>query len=163
MKTRHIISILVIISLHGTAQIPQPISMTNYPSFYTQIVNKLNNIIPNKTVYYNQPLSVLLQTLSQNNLTIKAYDPVPYNNRYLKLMFIDDAETNSERRKNGYVAPYIDIYFKQPYNYQQASAIINQYHWFWNSTAENFYKNLLIEKIEFWYVRGLTDKSMDPK
>lgn len=42
MKTRNITSILaLILSLYGTAQIPQPISMANYPSFYTQTVNSL--------------------------------------------------------------------------------------------------------------------------
>lgn len=29
--------------------------------------------------------------------------------------------------------------------------------------AENFFKDLLIDIIEFWYVRGLTDNSENPK
>lgn len=29
--------------------------------------------------------------------------------------------------------------------------------------AENFFKDLIIDKIEFWYVRGLTDNSANPK
>jgi len=65
---------------------------------------------------------------------------------------------------NDYAQPYIAVYFQQPFNYQQATVIFNNYyHSYWNSDAENFYKNLIIEKIEFWYVRGLTDISMNPK
>lgn len=145
------------------AQVPQPISIASYPNFYIQTINNLNNIIPNKTAYYGQSLSVFLQALSQNNLIIKAYDPGPFNNRYLKLMFINDAETSTNIWKSTYVEPHIDIYFQQPFNYPQATVIFNQYYWFWNSTAENFYKSLPIEKIEFWYVRGITNNSMDPK
>lgn len=33
----------------------------------------------------------------------------------------------------------------------------------WNSLVENFYKNLIIKQIEFWYVRGLTNKAQAPK
>jgi hypothetical protein len=47
--------------------------MVDYPSFYNQTVSNLNNIIPNKTNYYNNSLSVFLQKLSQNSLIIQSY------------------------------------------------------------------------------------------
>ena len=142
------------------SQIPQPISTANYPNFYNQTVNKLNNIIPNKTNYYGHPLSSLIQTLTQNNLIIQAYYP---NSGYLKLMFVGNPETRTDIRNNNYVDPYIDIYFQQPFNFQDATAIIQQYNWFWNSTAENFYKNLIVEKIIFCSVNGISDMSNNTK
>ncbi|PTT21016.1 hypothetical protein DBR28_20465, partial [Chryseobacterium sp. HMWF028] len=82
--------------------------MVDYPNFYSQTISNLNNIIPNKANYYNQPLSVFLQHLSQNNLSIQSYYP---DSGYLRLMFVGDAETRSELRKKDYANPYIDIYF----------------------------------------------------
>ncbi|MDR3024522.1 hypothetical protein [Chryseobacterium sp.] len=162
MKTNILLTffITVIIFTQCKSQTSQPISITDYPNFYNKTVSNLNNLIPNKANYYNQPLSVFLQALAQNNIVIKAYDP---DSAYLKLMFVGDAETRAEIRQYNYVNPYINIYFQQPFDFQQATAILNQYHWFWNPTAENFYKNLIVKKIEFWYVRGLTNKTQAPK
>ncbi|EFK37939.1 Uncharacterised protein [Chryseobacterium gleum] len=165
MKTNILLTffITVIIFTHYKSQTSQPINITDYPNFYNQTVSKLNNLMPNKTNYYNQPLSVFLQALDQNNIAIKAYDPGPFDNNFLTLMFINDAESSSVIYQNGYVQPHIAITFQQPFDFQQATTILNQYHWFWNSTVENFYKNLVIKKIEFWYVRGLTNKAQAPK
>ncbi|PRB02867.1 hypothetical protein CQ046_11735 [Chryseobacterium sp. MYb7] len=159
---RIFLSILLITSFSTffKSQTSQPITMVDYPNFYGQIISNLNNIIPNKTNYYNQPLSVFLQNLSQNNLSIQSYYP---DSGYLRLMFVGDAETRSEIRKKDYANPYIDIYFTQTFDFQQATAIINQYHWFWNPTAENFYKNLIIKKITFWDINGLTNKNGGPQ
>lgn len=164
MKTKFLI-ILTITAFFALSksQTTEPISLTDYPIFYTKVVSKLNNIIPNKTNYYGKPLSIFLQTLSQNNLVIKAYDPVPYHDNLLKLMFIGDAESISKIWRNNYVDPHIKITFQQPYDFQQSKTILGQYHWFWNTTSENFYKNLIIKKIEFYYVNGLTDKDSPPK
>ncbi|UFH33825.1 hypothetical protein LNP04_09035 [Chryseobacterium sp. C-71] len=145
------------------AQTSQPINMTDYPNFYNQTIDKLDNIIPYKTNYYGQPLSLFLQALSQNGLIINAYDPGPFSNKAIKLMFVNDAETKGEIWDNSYVEPHIQITFQQPFNFQHASMLVDQYHWFWSPTSENFYKNLIVGKIEFWYVRGLTDNSVNPK
>lgn len=165
MKTKNfsILIITIFSFISYKSQITEPISLIDYPNFYNQTVNKLDNIIPNKTNYYGQPLSKLLQALAQNNITIKAYDPGPFDNDFLKLMFIGDAEVRTKIREYNYAQPYIAITFQNRFNFQQAQTIINQHHWFWNSTSENFYKDLIIKKIEFWYVRGLTDNSANPK
>ncbi|UTX46977.1 hypothetical protein [Chryseobacterium sp. MA9] len=162
MKTKKIFILLVtIISFtFFKSQTGQPITMVDYPNFYNQTISNLNNIIPNKTNYYNQPLSAFLQKLSQNNLSIQSYYP---DSGYLRLMFVGDAETRSEIRKKDYANPYIDIYFTQTFDFQQATAIINQYHWFWNTTAENFYKSLIIKSITFWDTNGLTNKNGGPQ
>lgn len=146
------------------AQIPdEPMTIAEYPTFYTQTVNKLNNIIPNKTNYYGQPLSVFLQALAQNNIIVKSYDP-NLSNKLLELSFVWSREIRLGRYENNYVEPYIYVSFQQPFNYPQASVIFNNnYHSYWNPAAENFYKDLIIDKIEFWYVRGLTDNSANPK
>ena len=148
-----------------TAQIPdEPMTIAEYPAFYTETINKLNNIIPNKTNYYGQPLSVFLQALDQSNVIVKKYNPAPFNNKLLELSFFWNMDVRIAATNNDYAQPYIAVYFQQPFNYQQATVIFNNYyHSYWNSDAENFYKNLIIEKIEFWYVRGLTDISMNPK
>ncbi|MNL61876.1 hypothetical protein D3C87_1858490 [compost metagenome] len=58
-----------------------------------------------------------------------------------------------------YVKPYIYIYFQQSFSYEQAMAILNNgYHTYWNISAENFYKDLIIEKIVFKYVNGLSNQ-----
>lgn len=168
MKTKLLIILGIIFFNFSIAQTQitnDAISMAEYPNFYTQTVNKLNNIIPNKMSYYGQPLSVFLQALNQNNITVKNYNPGPYNNKHLKLSFIWDLDTVINIGKNNnYVEPFLAIYFQQPFNYQQATGVLNNgFHSYWNPAAENFYKNLIIEKIEFWYVRGLTDNSMNPK
>lgn len=165
MKTKFIILIGIIYCNFFYAQVPdEPMTISEYPTFYTQTVGKLNNIIPNKTNYYGQPLSVFLQALNQNNLIIKEYEPAPFNNKQLKLSFIWNSDIRTGRYQNGYVEPYINVYFQQPYNYPQATTIFNNtYHSYWNTAAENFYKNLIIEKIEFWSVNGLTDMSSNPK
>lgn len=147
------------------AQIPdEPMTISEYPAFYTQTVNKLNNIIPNKTNYYGQPLSAFLQTLSQNNIIVKEYVPTLFNNKQIELSFLWNRDVRIAAIDNNYVEPYISIYFQQEYDYPQATIIFNNnYHSYWNTTAENFYKNLIIKKIEFWYVRGLTNKAQAPK
>ncbi|MET3038047.1 hypothetical protein ABXT08_18255 [Chryseobacterium sp. NRRL B-14859] len=164
MKTKLFILAGIIYFNFFTAQIPdESMDIAEYPNFYNQTISKLNNIIPNKTIYYGQSLSVFLQDLTQNNLVIKAYDPAPYHDNLLKLMFVGDVEIRSEIRKKNFVNPYINIYFQHPYDFQQSKTILGQYHWFWNTASENFYKNLTIKKIEFWYVNGLTNKSSGPK
>ncbi|MBL1219380.1 hypothetical protein JET18_00900 [Chryseobacterium sp. L7] len=145
------------------SQTSEPVSLTQYPNLYSETISKINNIIPTKSSYYGQPLSVFLQALAQQNLIIKAYDPGPYNNKFLKLMFINDSESSTKIWRNFYVEPHIEITFQQPFDFQQASTILNQYHWFWNSNSENFYKDLIIAKIEFWYVSGISDRDAPPK
>ncbi|WP_027381173.1 hypothetical protein [Chryseobacterium daeguense] len=159
-KKIFILIITVLFFSQYKSQASQPINIIDYPNFYDQTINNLDNVILNKTNYYNQPLSLFLQKISQSNLTIQSYYP---DSGFLRLMFVGDVDTRSEIRKKNYANPYIDIYFTQTFDFQQASTIIQQYHWYWNSAAENFYKNLIIKKIEFWYVRGLTNKSNDPK
>ena len=164
MKSKILILLsTVLLSISCKAQMVETINITDYPAYYNQTINKLNIIIPNKTNFYGQPFSDFLLAFSQNTITIKAYYPHPYDNKKIRLMFLNDAENTANIWRNNYVTPHIEITFQQPYNFQQASSILNQYHWFWNSAAENFYKDLIIEKIEFWYVRGLTDKSNNPK
>ncbi|MCY0969532.1 hypothetical protein [Chryseobacterium wangxinyae] len=136
----------------------------DYITFYSNVVPKLNLLVPNKTQYYGQSLLAFLQALNQNNIIVKEYEPAPFNNKLLKLSFTWNRDLRIGRYDHNYVEPYISIYFQQPFNYPQATVIFNNnYHSYWNPAAENFYKNLIIEKIEFWYVRGLTDNSMNPK
>lgn len=166
MKTKLIIFLGFLSFNSIIAQIPdEPMTIGEYPAFYTQTINKLNNIIPNKTNYYGQPLSVFLQALNQNNIIIKEYEPAPFDGaKLLRLSFIWNSEIRTGRYDNNYVEPYIKIYFQQRFNFQEATVILNNsYHSHWNTVAENFYKNLIIEKIEFWYVRGLHDMSNNPK
>lgn len=141
------------------------INISTYPSFYQQTVQKINNIIPDKTNYYGQPFSVFINALSQNNLTVKSFQPGPFNNQLLKISFLWNRDIDKVRMDHDFVEPFIYIDFQQPYNYQQISTIMstNGYHSYWNPQAENFFKNLIIEKIEFWYVNGLTDKTSPPK
>ena len=167
MKTKIFIALNFLLFNFGIAQIQIPedqITITQYPDFYNQTVQKLNNIIPNKTSYYGQPLSVFLQALNQNNLPVKEYDQGPYNNKMLKLSFVWNREIDSSRMSYNFVQPYVQIYFQQPFNYPQSTIIHNNgYFSYWNPEAENFYKNLPIEKIEFWYVNGLMDMDSPPK
>jgi len=160
------IFIILLNSCIAQAQVPdEPLTLAEYPAFYNSTVQKLNIIIPNKTNYYGQPLSLFLNALNQNNVVIKSYDPGPFNNRLLKLRLIWNYETLLALRENNYVEPFIYIDFQQPYNYQQISTMMSSdgYYSYWNPQAENFFKNLIIEKIEFWYVNGLTDKTSPPK
>ncbi|WP_449399398.1 hypothetical protein [Chryseobacterium wanjuense] len=122
------------------AQVPDdPMTITEYPAFYTQTVSKLNNLIPIKTTYYGQPLSTFLQALSQNNIIIKEYEPESFNNKYLQLSFVWNRDIRIGRYEHNYVEPHISIYFQQPYDYPQATVILNNsYHSHWNTTAENF-------------------------
>ncbi|MCX8533489.1 hypothetical protein [Chryseobacterium luquanense] len=167
MKTKLIILLGFFYFTSCMAQIPdEPMTIAEYPTFYTQTVNKLNNIIPNKANYYGQPLSVFLQALSQNNIIVKKYEPGPFNGaKLLKLSFFWNMDVRKWAMDGNYAEPQINIYFQQPFNYQQAMTMMstNGYHSYWNPQAENFFKDLVIEKIEFWYVRGLTDNSANPK
>lgn len=150
-----------------SAQQPFPddkITLAEYPAFYNQTVQKLNAVIPLKTTYYGQPLAVFLTKLSQENIEVKSYDPGPYNNKLLTFEFLWNFETTSAVRHNSFVIPKVRIYFQQPYNYTQATVILNNdSHSHWNMQAEQFYKNLIVEKIEFWYVNGINDYDSPPK
>ncbi len=160
------IFIILLNSCIAQAQIPdEPMTLAEYPAFYNSTVQKLNVIIPNKTNYYGQPLSVFLNALSQNSIVIKSYDPGPYNNKLLSFSFIWNHDTLVNAWRNNYIDPIVRVYFQQPYNYEQISTMMstNGYHSYWNPQAENFFKNLIIDKIEFWYVNGLTDKTSPPK
>ncbi len=167
MKTKIIIILSALLFNSYTAQIQIPednITIEGYPTFYTQTVNKLNNIIPNKTYYYGKSLSTFLQVLKQNNIFAKEYDPGPYDNKLLKLSFLWNRDIDKLRMQYNYANPYVLIYFQHPFDYQQAVSIMkNGYHSYWNPQAENFFKDLIVEKIEFWYVNGLTDKNSPPK
>lgn len=165
MKTKLFILAGIIYFNFFTAQIPdESMDIAEYPNFYNQTISKLNNIIPNKTSYYGQPLSVFLQALSQNNIIVKEYVPTLFNNKQIELSFLWNRDVRIAAISSNYVEPYISIYFQQEYDYPQATIIFNNnYHSYWNSNAENFYKNLTIKKIEFWYVNGLTNKSSGPK
>lgn len=167
MKSRIIIlcSLVFIISCKAQIQIPEDqITIMQYPTFYNNTIQRLYNIIPNKTNYYGQPLSVFLNALSQNNVLIKSYQPGPYNNKLLSFNFLWNMDVRNQRLDLNYVEPMIYIDFQQPFNYPEATVILNNgYHSYWNPDAENFYKNLIIEKIEFWHVNGLTDKTSPPK
>ena len=168
MKLRLIFLIGILSMFSCKAQIMIPadnVSISTYPSFYQQTVQNLNNIIPNKTIYYNQPLSLLLTSLSQNNIIIKDFQPGPFNNKFLRFKFLWNLQTEEKVLYSDYVQPEVRVFFQQPYNYQQISTMMdtNGYHSYWNPEAENFFKNLIIEKIEFWYVNGLTDKTSPPK
>jgi|GEM_PF-1017090 len=141
------------------------INISTYPSFYQQTVQKINNIIPNKTNYYGQPLSVFLSSLTQNNIVIKNFQPGPFNNKFVRFGFLWNFQTEEDVLYSDYVQPEIRVFFQQSYNYEQISTMMstNGYHSYWNPQAENFFKNLIIDKIEFWYVNGLTDKTSPPK
>lgn len=166
MKTFLIIlSLTVFNACTAQIQIPEDnITIAQYPNFYNQTVQKMNNIIPNKTYYYGKPLSVFLTALSQNNIIIKSYEPAPYNNKLMWFTFLWNRDVYHQVLDLDYVEPEIFIYFQQSFSYPQATVIFNNdYHSYWNLQAENFYKNLIIEKIEFRYVNGLTDKTSPPR
>lgn len=166
MKTKIIITLSFFYLSLSKAQVPdEPMTISEYPAFYAQTVNKLNNIIPNKTNYYGQPLSAFLNVLNQNNIIVKKYNPAPFNNKLLELSFFWNMDVRIAATNNNYAQPHIAIYFQQPFNYQLATTMMstNGYHSYWNPQAENFFNDLIIDKIEFWYVRGLTDNSANPK
>ena len=164
MKTKIIIllSALLFNSCIAQIQIPEDaITITEYPAFYAQTVQKMNNIIPNKTQYYGKPLSAFLSALRQNNLIVKEYNPAPFNdNKLLIFSFLWNRFIDKPRMDKDYVKPYIYIYVQQPFDFQQASTMMstNGYHSYWNPQAENFFKDQIIEKIVFKYVGGLTNK-----
>lgn len=168
MKLKSFFIIVFCVSFFSicNAQIPdEPMTISQYPAFYNETIQKMNNIIPNKTQYYGKPLSVFLAALNQNNIVIKSYDPGPYNNKLLSFTFVWNRDIRLMRYQLDYVEPEIRIFFQQPFNYQQASTMLstNGYYSYWNVQAENFFKDIIVEKIEFWYVSGLTDKNSPPK
>ncbi|MNK79688.1 hypothetical protein D3C87_993580 [compost metagenome] len=114
MKTKIIIliSALLFNSCNAQIQIPEDqITIAEYPAFYTQTVNKLDNIIPNKAQYYGKPLSVFLSALEQNNLIVKEYEPIPFSaNKLLQIGFLWNRFIGTEIREKDYVMPYIYIY-----------------------------------------------------
>lgn len=165
MRTKLTLLIGIIYFNFFTGQIPdEPMTFGEYPTFYTQTVNKLNTIVPTKSNYYGQPLSLFLGALAQKNIMIKKYEHGPFDTKSLKLSFFWNMDVRIAAMNNNYAEPYIKIYFQEPYSYPEATVIFNNnYHSYWNISAENFYKNFIIEKIEFWCVNGLTDISDNTK
>lgn len=145
----------MLISFSCTAQRKtERILMKDYPSFYDKTITNVNKLMPHKADFYNRPLSDFLSELKRRNLSIKSYDTL--HNTYLRLQFIDDYDTSVEAGRKKYSKPYILIFFKGSlFNYENAMKIKNKNHWYWGKEEEDFYKDLMVEKIEFWDVEGL--------
>lgn len=158
MKTKILYLMLISFSLSCTAQRKtQKIAMKDYPQFYNTTVGNLNKVIKHKTDFYGKPLSAFLDELKKHNIDVKSYNTTLLT--YLELTFNDDYDTYLEAGKKGYVHPYIIINFRSPYfNYQDAMKIFNKNLAFWGDEEENFYKNIIVDNIEFWYVDGLQNR-----
>ncbi|WP_028121248.1 hypothetical protein [Epilithonimonas tenax] len=160
MKTKILYFILISFSLSCTAQRKtERIPMKDYPQFYNKTVNNLNKVIKSKTDFYGKPLSDFLNELKRNHIDVKSYDTTL--NTYLKLNFNDDYDTSVESGRKGYSQPYIIINIRSPYfNYQEAMKILDKNHWYWGEEEENFYKNIIVDTIEFWDVDGLQNRQV---
>lgn len=163
MKTKILYFILIGLSLSCTAQRKtQRIAMKDYPQFYNKTVGNLNKVIKHKTDFYGKPLSVFLDELKKHHIDVKSYDTT--HQTYLKLEFNDDYDTYLEAEKKGYVRPYININFRSPYfNYPDAMKIFNKNLAYWGEEEENFYKNIIVDTIDFWYVDGLQNRQAKAK
>ena len=159
MKNIFLYTLLIAFSISCNAQRPktEKIDMKDYPTFYNKLVANLNKVITHKKDFYGRPLSYFINELNKNNASIKVYEPGPFDNYHIKISFIDDPYTVNEIPKNKYTEPSIDIYFVKPFNFKEATKIFNKHFSYWNPEAEEFYKDLIIDKIEFWYVNGVSD------
>jgi len=136
--------------------------MKDYPAFYENLTGNLNKVIAHKQDFYGKPLSIFLSELENQNIQVNSYSP-GFNNTYMKLDFIDDWDTYTEANKNHYKMPYIYINLKTPFDYQKASALLNKNHSYWGEEEKNFYKDLIIDNIEFWEVNGLKTPQLKAK
>ena len=157
MKNIFLYTLLIAFSISCNAQIPkiEKIDMKDYPPFYNKLVANLNKTIAHKKDFYGKPLSEFINELNKNEINIKVY--LPLDNYNIKINFVNDYMTSVNIGKKAYVEPYINVYFRKPYNFKEATKILNRHFAYWNPEAEEFYKDLIIDKIEFWYVNGVSD------
>jgi len=132
-------------------------TVSDYTTFYNDIVPKLNTIAVNKTQFYGQNFSNLYGELLNKNISIVKLscgskgDP---NSQFFVLdLFFEDSGMWSVATDNTFQYPWISITFENEIP-SQVKNLVLQNQGQWNNTFVQFFSNMKIEKIMFVGVNG---------
>ncbi|MDH6252878.1 glycogen synthase [Chryseobacterium sp. H1D6B] len=130
-----------------------------YTRFYNSLNPKLQNIAETKSQFYNQEFSKFYNILKDNNITINmfAYDSKMANSKdnYILRIYFTDHKTNSYAIDNNYQFPRISITFKNKIPFE-IERLTREYHGEWNNEMFQFFSNMIIEKIDFYGINGVS-------
>jgi hypothetical protein len=132
-------------------------TVSDYITFYNNLVPKLNTMVPNKTQYYNQNFSNFYNELQNKNIniTLITYYPkvIPDTKYYvLNIHFVEHIMWNISI-DNSFQLPFISITFQNEIP-SQIDQLSIQSQGRWNTTIAQFFANMKIEKIEFVGING---------
>ncbi len=129
----------------------------DYVTFYSNVVPKLNTIVPNKTQFYGQNFSNFYNELLNKNIQIIKlgydYKTDPGSKYYVLRLFFEDDDLWSVASNNDYQYPWISITFENEIP-NQIKTMVLQNQGQWNTTFVQFFSNMKIEKIKFVGING---------
>ncbi len=132
-------------------------TVSDYTSFYNDIVPKLDTIAVNKTQFYGQNFSNFYNELLNKNITVVGlnYDTKadPDLKYYVLRLYFSDIEMNIIALNNSFQYPWISITFENEIPTQIKNMVL-QGQGQWNSTFLQFFANMKIEKILFVGTNG---------
>ncbi|MDH6252195.1 hypothetical protein M2347_001922 [Chryseobacterium sp. H1D6B] len=141
-------------------------SVNDYITFYNGVVPTLNTIASNKTQFYGQNFSKLLNELLNKNINIinlgvdsKTDTGTKY---YLLALYFCDSSMDKPALDNKFQIPVIWITFQDEIP-SQIKNMMYQNHGEWNSSFVQFFSNMKIEKIEFGGLNGYNSNDWSGK
>jgi len=130
---------------------------SDYITFYTELVPKLNTIAANKTQFYGQNFSNFYNELLNKNISIVHlscdYKIHPGTKYYVLRLFFEDSGMWSVASNNSFQYPWVSITFENEIPSQIKDMVLQNYG-VWNSNFAQFFSNMKIEKIKFIGVNG---------
>jgi len=135
----------------------QRVTQQQYINFYNEVTPKLNQIVPNKTQFYNQNFSSLYSEILNKNIIVDniGVETKKANSKQLYILvlhFADDRILFYGADKQ-FQCPSIWITFTNEIP-NQIYTMIQQNEGKWNSNYVTYFSNMVIEKIEFVGING---------
>ncbi|MCY0969535.1 hypothetical protein [Chryseobacterium wangxinyae] len=138
----------------------------DYVTFYSNVVPKLNTIVPNKTQFYGQNFSNFYNELLNKNIQVVklgyGYKTDPGSKYYVLNVFFEDSDLWSTATDNEYQYPWVSITFEDEIP-NQIKTMVLQNQGLWNVTFVQFFSNMKIEKIEFIGINGYNSQDRSLK
>lgn len=130
-----------------------------YAKFYNSLNPKLQNIAGVKNEFYNKEFSKFYDILKDNTITINmfAYDSKMASSKdnYILIVYFTDNKTRSYANDQHYQFPMIFVTFKNKIP-DEIERLTRQYHGEWNNEMLQFFSTMIIEKIDFYGINGIS-------
>lgn len=166
MKIKNLKIIIILSFLLFQSCYSQKVGTMQYLNFYNSISPKLNELVPNKTQFYNQNFLNFYNEILSKNLVVQriSTDGKIDNSKqhYVLTLHFCDYGINSFAADKGYQYPVVRITFQNQIP-DSTTNLVKQNQAYWNSTLLNEFSNILIESIEFGGINGYNNSNRTPK